>query len=129
MLQILRRRQYKNPRNSESRQYGIDIARLSAMFMVVLLHDLLQGGILDWTLDSAKDLMYMTLENYAIIAVNVFALISGYLGVGEAFRPSKLIHLWVAVFTWSAGSTIFRMCNGAQMDSWFYRSFFPVLGQ
>lgn len=54
---------YKNPRNSESRQYGIDIARLSAMFMVVLLHNLLQGGILDWTLDSAKDLMYMTLDN------------------------------------------------------------------
>ena len=120
---------YKNPRNSESRQYGIDIARLSAMFMVVLLHNLLQGGILDWTLDSAKDLMYMTLENYAIIAVNVFALISGYLGVGKPFRPSKLIHLWVAVFTWSAGSAIFGLCIGAQMDSWFYRSFFPVLGQ
>lgn len=29
---------------SNSRQYGIDVARLASMFMVVLLHNLLQGG-------------------------------------------------------------------------------------
>lgn len=118
-----------NSQHGDSRHYGIDIARLSAMFMVVLLHNLLQGGILDWTLDSAKDLMYMTLENYAIIAVNVFALISGYLGVGKAFRPKKLFYLWVGAFTWSAGSALFGFCIGSEVDSWFYRSFFPVLGQ
>lgn len=120
---------HKHPQSRDSRQYGIDVARLSAMFMVVLLHNLLQGGVLDWTLDSTKDLMYMTLENYAIIAVNVFALISGYLGVGKAFRPTKLIRLWVAAFTWSAASAIFGLCIGTQVDSWFYWSFFPVLGQ
>lgn len=29
---------------ANGRQYGIDIARLASMFMVVLLHNLLQGG-------------------------------------------------------------------------------------
>lgn len=47
---------------ANGRQYGIDIARLASMFMVVLLHNLLQGGVLDWTLDSMRDLLYMALE-------------------------------------------------------------------
>lgn len=29
---------------TNGRQYGIDVARLASMFMVVLLHNLLQGG-------------------------------------------------------------------------------------
>lgn len=62
---------------ANGRQYGIDIARLASMFMVVLLHNLLQGGVLDWTLDSMRDLLYMTLENCSIIAVNIFARIAG----------------------------------------------------
>ena len=66
-------------KESQQRAYGIDIARLTAMFMVVLLHNLGRGGILDWTLDSVSDLAYLGIENYAIVAVNVFALISGYL--------------------------------------------------
>lgn len=37
---------------SNSRQYGIDIARLASMFMVVLLHNLLQGGF--WTGHSIR---------------------------------------------------------------------------
>ena len=47
----------------KQRAYGIDIARLTSMFMVVLLHNLGRGGVLDWTLDSIRDLAYMAIEN------------------------------------------------------------------
>lgn len=112
---------------ANGRQYGIDIARLASMFMVVLLHNLLQGGVLDWTLDSMRDLLYMTLENCSIIAVNIFALISGYLGVGRKVHVRKLSGLWAAAFTWSAGMAIVGLIKGTQIGLWFYRSFFPVL--
>lgn len=98
------------------------------MFMVVLLHNLLQGGILDWTLDSPKDLIYATLENFAIIAVNVFALISGYLGVEHKTRITRIVHLWEAAYTWSATTAILGVTIGTEIDNWFWRSFFPVLG-
>lgn len=69
----------------------------------------------------------MTLENCSIIAVNVFALISGYLGVGRKVHVRKLIGLWAAAFTWSAGMAIVGLIRGTQIGLWFYRSFFPVL--
>lgn len=46
----------------KQRAYGIDIARLTSMFMVVLLHNLGRGGVLDWTLDSIRDLAYLQLK-------------------------------------------------------------------
>ena len=75
---------------SKQRAYGIDIARLTAMFMVVLLHNLGRGGILDWTLDSVSDLAYLGIENYAIVAVNVFALISGFLSAGKPLKAGSV---------------------------------------
>lgn len=69
----------------------------------------------------------MILENCSIIAVNVFALISGYLGVGRKVHVRKLVGLWVAAFTWSAGMAIVGLTRGAQIGLWLYRSFFPVL--
>lgn len=81
-------------KESKQRAYGIDIARLTAMFMVVLLHNLGRGGILDWTLDSVSDLAYLGIENYAIVAVNVFALISGYLSAGKPLKARSIFSIW-----------------------------------
>lgn len=114
--------------HNQTRLYGIDIARLASMFMVVLLHNLLQGGVLTWSFESPKDYVYALFENYAIIAVNVFALISGFLGVGRKVRLSKIIQLWISAFSWSAGISLFGVALGATIDSWFWESFFPVLG-
>lgn len=79
---------------SKQRLYGIDIARLTAMFMVVVLHNLGRGGVLDWTMDSIGDAIYLALENYAIVAVNVFALISGYLSAGKPPRARSIFSVW-----------------------------------
>lgn len=53
------------------------------MFMVVLLHNLGRGGVLDWSLATRGELIYACLNNAASVAVNVFAIISGYLAVGR----------------------------------------------
>ena len=68
------------------------------MYMVVLLHNLGSGGLLDWTLCSTRSLAYLTLENYAIVAVNIFALIGGYVAPGKLINPSRLFDLWFTAF-------------------------------
>lgn len=80
--------------NQHARNYGIDLARLVSMLMVVTLHNLGHGGALDWTLDSRNHIVYAALENYSIIAVNVFALISGYLSCGKQPDYKRSLSLW-----------------------------------
>ena len=110
----------------KKRCYGVDIARMLSMFMVVLLHNLNQGGVLDWEVSSGRALVYLTLENYAIVAVNVFSLISGYLSVGHAVKPSRMFDLWFAAFFWSVFTSIVGIATGVEPDGWFVSCLFPV---
>lgn len=112
----------------DKRNYGIDIARLLSMFFVVLLHNLGRGGVLDWTLSSPRSLAFATLENVAIVAVDVFALISGYLSSGRKLRPWRLFDLWSSALFWSATLAIIGLIRGADLGIWTVRAFFPLLG-
>ena len=110
------------------RNYGIDIARLTCMFMVVLLHNLNQGGLLDWTFSSPRSFAYITLENYARVAVNVFALISGYLSSGRPITFRRALGLWGCAFFWSGSLALVGLAGGAEPGVWAIRAFFPLLG-
>lgn len=112
----------------DNRNYGIDIARLLSMFYVVLLHNLGRGGVLDWTLASPRSLAYVTMENIAIVAVNVFALISGYLSSGRSLRPVRLFDLWFSAFFWSVLLAFVGLSKGALPGFWAARAFVPLLG-
>ncbi|MBP5842397.1 hypothetical protein J8137_07645, partial [Lactiplantibacillus plantarum] len=117
MLQIKRKR-----------NYGIDIARILSMFMFVVLHNLLQGGVLDFSSLSTANLVYFYLENLCIIAVNLFALISGYLMVDRKWKWQKLIILWCTVIFWSVVTTLgFMAFKGTFNAKLLVKSFFPVL--
>ena len=61
------------------RNYGIDLLRMILMLMVVILHVLGHGGVLDATTPlSAKYCVSWLIESFAYCAVNCYALISGY---------------------------------------------------
>lgn len=110
----------------KERAYGIDIARLTAMFMVVLLHNLGRGGVLDWTIDSIRDLAFLGIENYAIIAVNVFALISGYLSAGKPLKARSIFSIWATACFWSTATALtgFALKQIGLTD--LFKSPFPV---
>lgn len=112
----------------DKRNYGIDVARLACAFMVVLLHNLNQGGALDWSLSSPRSLAYVTLENYARVAVNIFALISGYLSSGRPMKPGRALDLWSSAFFWSGSMALVGLAGGAEPGVWTARAFFPLLG-
>lgn len=110
----------------KQRLYGIDIARLAAMFMVVTLHNLGQGCVLDWTIDSIRDCAYLALENYAIIAVNVFALISGYLSAGKPLKARSIFSIWTTACFWSVASALLGFALGQISVIDLLASPFPV---
>ena len=85
------------------RNYGVDLLRLVAMFFVVLLHSFLRGGLLEGKNQAVFGATYQAtwfLEAFALCAVNVFAMISGYVGyrpVAKRQKYSSLILLWLQV--------------------------------
>lgn len=92
---------------TKNRNLGIDLLRILSMYMVVILHVLGQGGILDSTSwSSGQHIVSWTLEMAAYCAVNCFGLISGYVGYQSEFRWSKLISLWLQVLFYSLGITL-----------------------
>ena len=82
----------------EKRNYGVDALRILAMYMIVILHVLGQGGILDAVRRGTGQYSvawFMEIASYC--AVNCYALISGYVGVKTKFRMSNILYLWLQV--------------------------------
>lgn len=78
----------------DRRNYGIDILRHLSMFMVVMLHVLGHGGILyNISNTSFKGIVVWFIYLSSYCAVNVFALISGYLGVNSRHKSRNIINL------------------------------------
>ena len=92
----------KNERN-----FGIDLLRILAMYMVVVLHVLGHGGILEaCERFSLNYYIAWVLETSAYCAVDIFAMITGYGIVNTKFNGFKMIPLWLNVFFYSAIITI-----------------------
>lgn len=80
----------------KQRNYGIDFLRIVSMFMVVILHVLGQGGILDAAEPfSVKYWSAWFLEITCYCAVNCFALISGFVMYQRRTKISKFVNLWL----------------------------------
>ena len=89
------------------RNYGMDCLRILSMYMVVVLHVLGQGGILD-ACEKFSFNYYVAwfLETSCYCAVNVFAMITGYVMINVKFNAYKMIPLYLTVLFYSAIITI-----------------------
>ena len=115
-------------KTENGRNYGIDLLRITAMLMVVLLHVLGQGGILDASVGiGVKHELMWLLEISAYCAVNCYALISGY--VGSKSKYSSLAVLWLQVLFYTvlitAGFAVFRPETVGLITA--VKSVFPVM--
>ena len=69
----------QNPNYKEKRNIGLDLLRILSMFMVLILHLLGKGGMLEKESNSQiYYLIYNFMEILCIVAVNCYVLISGY---------------------------------------------------
>ena len=114
----------------EQRNRGIDLLRMAAMWMVVILHILNKGGVLGATAPlSVGCETARLLEIAAYCAVNCYGLISGYVGVGRRFRYSGAIVLWlrVAFYTLAITAVFAMLMPGSVNGDRVLRAFLPVL--
>ena len=114
----------------EQRNRGIDLLRMAAMWMVVILHILNKGGVLEAAapLSTGRETARL-LEIAAYCAVNCYGLISGYVGVGHRFRYSGAIALWLraAFYTLGITAAFALLMPGSVNGDRVLRAFLPVL--
>lgn len=93
--------QTANNTNVSQKNYGIDLLRLVAAFYVIILHTLNQGGVYDSTSPySYQHLLCMILLIVSYCAVNIFGIISGYVGYREPLKKTsyaRYLPLWLTV--------------------------------
>lgn len=113
------------------RNYGIDALRMLAMFMVIILHLLGQGGVLtsaDFMSGQYKAAWF--LEAAAYCAVNCYALISGYVGVNADYKYHNIVMLWLRTVFYTICITLFfsvDMPHAVTLMDWI-KAVLPVMG-
>lgn len=93
----------QNKTEERSRNYGIDLARLFCMFLVVMCHILETGGVLEASVGRKSTVSWL-LHVLPYCAVDCYALISGYVSFSEKEKPlrlNKYINLWLQVAFYS----------------------------
>lgn len=82
--------------------YGIELGRIITMIMIMTLHILYQGGLLgSLNMFTLKGQSLIFLEYLALVAVNIFGLITGYVMVNGKYKPKRIINLWLQVIFYS----------------------------
>lgn len=91
----------KDLENKTDRLGGIDLFRIISMFMVVVLHVNGIGGILRNPVNLAWSPLWIIssiIQILSVVAVNCFALISGYVNCGKNPKLKNIITLWLQAF-------------------------------
>lgn len=114
------------------RNYGIDLLRIVAMFFVILLHQLSLSGGLGFTENMSVYRSYWFFEIIAYGAVNMFAIISGYVSYRETEKKRKwsnLLSIWLQAIFYGAVITLAFKLISPDLVSWrdVIKSAFPVL--
>lgn len=99
-----------------NRNYGIDILRVISMLFVIVLHSLGHGGILKTAIvNSPQYKVAWIMEIIAYCAVDIFAIISGYVAYTDKEKDvkySNYIKLWLeVVFYGLLINIIFNLIN------------------
>lgn len=116
----------------QSRNSGIDLLRVLSMFYIVMLHTLGLGGIIGAAEPgSAHHLLGMFWQMWVYCALDIFALISGYVGYREKeepFRYANYLVLWLQVaFTGLATAAVFWLLDpGAVSGTVLARAVLPI---
>lgn len=104
-----------NPQEKKNRMVNMELLRIVSMMLVVVLHYLDKGGLLpslaDHTLPWAAYFPWL-LEAFAIVAVNVYMLLTGYFLASSSFKVSRLVRTVLQVWFYSVVIGIIAGCFG-----------------
>lgn len=106
----------------KERSSNIELLRIIAMLFVVTLHYLGKGGaLLPWGDENFGTNTYIAwaINAFALVAVNVYVLISGYFLAESKFRLSRILKIWFQVFFYSAGVWLVLLALGMVPSEFF----------
>lgn len=110
------------------RDYGMDIVRILAMFGVCVLH---VGGW--WKGVSAAPTYWdktaaVSFYSLAYVAVNLFMMVSGYLGIHRNWKIKSFLRLWGEVAFYLLGGYLFGFLLNGTFPSFrcFAKAIFPI---
>ena len=115
---------------NDKRLYGIDLFKALAMFLVVVLHVNTLGTAFDSSVPgSAQWWLTDGMMTAAYCCVDCFALATGFLMAERAFRPGRIVSLWLQVVFYAVVTTVvwYFAVPGAVGIKDIVSAFFPVL--
>ena len=119
-----------NSNANQKRNLGIDALRIFSMFLVIILHIMGHGGI-SQNVTGAKFYIVSFLNVAACCAVDIYAIISGYVGYSDRVKPfksEKFLKIWLQVAFYSFLITLCAFCfiSDAVGIKALIRSVFPI---
>lgn len=117
------------PTDSSKRQSNLELLRIISMIMIIALHFLGHGGVLEHALpDSRAYYFYWFLEALSFVSVNVFVLLGAYFLCETSFNSKRIMNIWATVLFYSVGIFIlillFRRPENVLLS--LYQAFTPV---
>ena len=101
------------------RNANMELLRIIAMAMVVVLHFFKHSGYLPESSAAAEgvslnglNVIAIIMESFCIVAVNTYILISGYFGTDSRWKPSKLLNFLCRVWFYALLIPIVLSCFG-----------------
>ncbi len=112
-----------------TKNLGIEVFRIVATFMVIMLHTLGSTAILNSNIGNDKGSILWLFEIMSYCAVNCFAITSGYVSCKSKFKISRILYLWFQVlFIFVVMTVALGFISPKDLDENAYRNmFFPIL--
>ena len=100
----------------KTRQANIELLRIVAMFMVVVLHYLVKGQAAVSLVDNPSVLNHVLwlVKALCIVTINVYVLISGYFLLKATWKISRVITLWLQTLVYSVGVPVVCLLLGME---------------
>lgn len=118
-----------NIKSSGGRNYSIDLLRIIAMIMVVILHFNLFGGFRTSEGSTLYTLLIKFTDHISVVAVNVFIIISSWFLRDKAVNTYKLIDLLITILFWTIVSSLLAYALGVSISVKDIAIAVPVIGK
>ena len=111
---------------TKKRDVNIELLRIVAMFMVITLHCIQHGLLLNnRNISIVNSILIQFLNFFALTANAIFIIITGYYNIEKKFNINKILTLWGKTLLYSI--IIFAFCTILDMKTYVYNSFFPIM--
>ena len=103
----------KGEKTKGIRNINIELLRIISMLMIIIMHLLGHGGILDNVkLYTTNYILVWTINALAFVSVNCYVLISGYFLVDSKFSVKKVLIIWGQIIFYSISIYVIALSSG-----------------